>query len=261
MKNKKIIGIIVLIILVLILGLIVWLKLVNKEGKEEFILDTDNKYLLRTSEHFTTMQNDGGSHIDRYYQIDLDKRKVELLEDNYKGFEGYKYQGRILYSKTVSSDEANSLKQILNKMIENKDLINEKELEFSERYDYFTLSTKQYKDIKVYDKQLINDFLGILEINNEGVCFMNFEQACEIAYKYIEENWSNRKGIKSIFDLSEYWFFTAKSLDNKIIIDNSGSFIMNKKTAEIRNFYFTNKEDVALLKNKIEKEVPEKYKK
>ena len=145
-------------------------KIQNKdkesEQTEEFVLDTDNKYLFQTNEHFMTMQNDGGSHVDRYYQIDLDKRKVELLADKYKGFEGWEYQGRILYSKVLSSEETNNLKRVLNRMIENKDLINEDELELSERFNHYTLSTKQYKDIKVYDKELINEFLGILEINN-----------------------------------------------------------------------------------------------
>ena len=42
----------------------------------EFHLDDVNKYLVRTDTRFYTMRDDGGSHDDIYYGIDIEKRNV-----------------------------------------------------------------------------------------------------------------------------------------------------------------------------------------
>lgn len=52
--------------------------------KPDFDLDTDNKYILHTDERFLSMQNDGGSHTDLYFEIDLDNNKITKVIDDYK---------------------------------------------------------------------------------------------------------------------------------------------------------------------------------
>jgi len=167
MKNKKVIGIILLAILIVGLMVIGYLKFsknndyIYKEEKniEEFIIDNENKYLIRTNDQFMTMQNEGGSHVDTYYEIDLAKKASIKKQDRYKGFEGWVYQGKVLNKKVLTDKEISDLKEIFDNIIANKDSKVEDKLDFS----YYTLSTKDYEEIKIYDKQTKQDILEIVE--------------------------------------------------------------------------------------------------
>jgi len=62
---------------------------------KEFILDSEDKYMITTNHSIMTAMSDGGTYYDIRYNVDLGKRKVTKVQDYYKGFEGYKYKNRI----------------------------------------------------------------------------------------------------------------------------------------------------------------------
>ena len=62
----------------------------------------ENKIILVTYDRFLTLQDDGGTHYDRRYEIDFSKKTVTKLEDYYKGFEGLQYQNKKLYQNELT---------------------------------------------------------------------------------------------------------------------------------------------------------------
>lgn len=81
----------------------------TKSETGEYVIVTDMKYL--------TMQNDGGSHTSIYYEINGDT--VIKLQDEYVGFVGYKYQGKVLYQTKTKDEVLEKLKTLLDNMISN----------------------------------------------------------------------------------------------------------------------------------------------
>ena len=119
-KNKKIL---IIISILIIIAIIIMLIIYNKKNSEEysnFTLDSDSKYILTTNAKIFTMQDDGGSHINDYYQIDFDNNQVTKCEDKYVGFKGYKYKGKILYTRNLNEDEINELKFLIDEVITKK---------------------------------------------------------------------------------------------------------------------------------------------
>ena len=129
---------------------------IKSEGNQ----DLSSVYTVTTDTQFLTMQNDGGSHMNVYYQIDLQNNTVTKFEDKYVAFEGYEYQGKIIYSKNLSKDEAGNLLNILEEMISKKDT--EIDLSSSD-YKYYAISSKDYEEIAVNDYTLIKKFLDIVK--------------------------------------------------------------------------------------------------
>ena len=76
---KKMIIAIIIIILIMIM-VIVGYKIY--EYCIEFRLDNANKYLVTTDTRFSTMRNDGGSHENIYYGIDLEKGEVTKYQQS-----------------------------------------------------------------------------------------------------------------------------------------------------------------------------------
>ena len=104
------------------------------------------------------MQNDGGSHTNIYYEIDLNENNVAKRADKYVGFEGYEYKEKMIFSKKLNETEKNELKLMLDNAIKNgtekTDKIN---------FNFYLISSFNNKDIKVYDKDVIDRFKDILE--------------------------------------------------------------------------------------------------
>ncbi len=86
---------------------------------KEFILDSEDKYIITTNHSTMTAMSDGGTHYDIRYNVDLGKRKVTIVQDYYKGFEGYKYKNRILFEKKLSAKEVEQIKELFNEIKEN----------------------------------------------------------------------------------------------------------------------------------------------
>lgn len=157
--KKKILSTIIVVLLIVVLIFILNI-IINKPKdytKSAFVLDSDNKYKITTNMKWMTMQNDGGSHINIYYQIDFNENRVIKCEDKYVGFKGYEYEGKILYSKEISEKEKQKLKSIFENISNNS--------EESERsnFDFYILSSLNHDDIRIYDKDIINNLRDILE--------------------------------------------------------------------------------------------------
>ena len=163
-KNKKIL---IIISILIIIAIIIMLIIYNKKNSEEysnFTLDSDSKYILTTNAKIFTMQDDGGSHINDYYQIEFDNNQVTKCEDKYVGFKGYKYKGKILYTRNLNEDEINELKFLIDEVITKKD---DGQNTSTSNYNYYTLSTKDYEDISIYDETIINKFESILSLSSQ----------------------------------------------------------------------------------------------
>ncbi len=163
-KNKRIL---IIISILIIIAIIIMLIIYNKKNSEEysnFTLDSDLKYILTTNAKIFTMQDDGGSHINDYYQIDFDNNQVTKCEDKYVGFKGYKYKGKILYTRNLNEDEINELKFLIDEVITKKD---DGQNTSTSNYNYYTLSTKDYEDISIYDETIINKFESILSLSSQ----------------------------------------------------------------------------------------------
>lgn len=90
----------------------------------EIDIDSDEniqaEYVIITDYRTLTLQNDGGSHYNIYYEID--NGVVKKLEDYYVGFKGYKYKRKIIYEKKLSNDLENKLIELMDLLIQKEDL-------------------------------------------------------------------------------------------------------------------------------------------
>lgn len=152
MKNKKtIIVLAIIIVLVVITSLLM--------SRKKFKIDSDNKYIITTNLKMLTMANDGGTHTNEYYGIDLDKKRVYKYQDSYKGFKGDEYKGKIVKRKILSNEEVSSLQNIFYDVIFN----NEKNKVNDINIRTYILDTKNYGEINIYDKEIIDKLVELLE--------------------------------------------------------------------------------------------------
>lgn len=150
----KRIAIILIICIYIVLG---------KEFNKSNTNNANENYEIITYDRFITMQNDGGSHYDTRYIIDLDNKQVKKLADYYKGFSGYVYKDKVLYEKKLSDDETNELKKIIDDIIDNKDAYS---IDKDNTYEYYTLNSDVLDEIKIYDRDVIKNLEDILSEKN-----------------------------------------------------------------------------------------------
>ena len=114
MKNKRIIigGLLV----VLIAALVAVIVLLPKKD------NSIDKYTIVTDYKFITMQNDGGSYTNVYYEVDFKSGEIKKLEDHYIGFQGYEYQGKEIYKKTLKENILKELKKLVEELIKKEDI-------------------------------------------------------------------------------------------------------------------------------------------
>ena len=166
-KSKKII-ITILSIICIIFIVIIGYKIY--EYCTEFHLDNANKYLVTTDTKFLTMRNDGGSHEDIYYGIDLNKRKVtkyyEIIRANMSSIFHINTRA-IEFNKNLTENDANKLEELLsNTSLENyneeytkeKEEQNTKEnitqgFKLDSENSYYTVENMNYGEIKVYSEK------------------------------------------------------------------------------------------------------------
>lgn len=167
MNKKKIICIIGIVIIAIIAAIIVLGLKETKEKNNETV-----KYRLITDLNQKTMRDDGGSHINQYYEIDSENMIITKYEDEYKGFEGYIYKRKKLYEKQLNESENEELNKLINKIIERKN--EEKDLKKS-NWHYYSLVviddlSIDYENIveleKTGEKILVNDYELIESIEN-----------------------------------------------------------------------------------------------
>ncbi len=163
MKNNK--KILIIISILVIVAIIIALLIYNKKNEySNFILDSDSKYILTTNTKILTMQNDGGSHMNNYYQIDFDNNQIIKCQDKYVGFKGYEYKGKIIYTKKLNEKEKSEIKSLIDEIIAKKD---EEQVQSTSNFNYYTISTIDDEEIRIYDEFIINKFESILSLNHQ----------------------------------------------------------------------------------------------
>ncbi len=126
--------------------------------EDEFVLDSDKRFIITTDSKYNTMQNDGGSHINIYYQVDLEEKVAYKLQDKYVGFKGYEYKGHLMNKKELSDEDVLEIEELVDKMIKDKDQVPEEET-----YKFYTLETKDYEEIKITNKDYQLKIVDLLE--------------------------------------------------------------------------------------------------
>ena len=123
MKKKLIIGLIIaLLVAIIVIGIIIYNNRFKNNIAKDFILDDEDKYLITTDEQYLTLRSDGGTHSATRYNIDLKRKTVVKVGDDYNGPKReYNYKNKIFYEKTLSNEGAETLKKIFNKMKEDKE--------------------------------------------------------------------------------------------------------------------------------------------
>lgn len=156
MKQNKLFIIPISIVLIVLILIFLGNYFLNSQNK--FKLDSDNKYQIITDVRYKTMRNDGGSHTDIYYEIDLDSSTVTKIKDDYYANIGSKskIEKNILYTKEIDSNMKKQVKSLI-------DEVTKKEYSRDEnRYNYYTiLGLNLKKDI--YNSDTIIKIEGVLQ--------------------------------------------------------------------------------------------------
>ena len=146
MMNKKII-VLIFVVAIAVLGSV--LALVFSNNKTE-------KYIVVTNSKYMTMENDGGSNHNIYYEFDLKKNVVKKLEDYYIGFEGYKYRGKVIYKKNLTSYYSKKSKKLLD------NLLKEEDAHGDNNYEPYTIEAPGGISKKIYKKSSIKELENLL---------------------------------------------------------------------------------------------------
>lgn len=90
-------------------------------------LKNSNKYTIITNSRWLTMQNDGGSNTNIYYEIDFKNKIVNKITENYKANLGKNPKTIISndYTKEIDNNTSKNLKETIYKLIKNKDINND----------------------------------------------------------------------------------------------------------------------------------------
>lgn len=124
-----------------------------------FELNSENKYRIETDMQWITMQNDGGSHTNIYYNIDLDNNVISKISEEYQANLGGNPKTTIneIYSKELDFKLQKNLKSLLAEVMEKED-VNE-----NKNYNFFTITTLNTEKI-IYDLNTIEKISNILEL-------------------------------------------------------------------------------------------------
>lgn len=150
MKKKWLIIIVVLIFVITII-------LINKKTHfHNFQLNHASKYLVTTDFWMMTMQNDGGSHANEYYEIDLSQNTIEKRSDFYNRSLGQStlrrfltsYKGKLLYKANINEENHQKMQALFSHILENAD----REIDLHE-YRYYTLSSQHTSNVKMTEDE------------------------------------------------------------------------------------------------------------
>ncbi len=129
-----------------------WIKPSKVSSNEEFTLNSANKYIVITNTKYLTMQNDGGSHTNIFYEIDLDTNNITKIKENYQANLGATLDSVItkVYTKNIDAELSNEVKKILNEALTKED-INE-----PENYNFLIIETLNNKK-EIYSLETISN--------------------------------------------------------------------------------------------------------
>lgn len=146
--KKIILYAIIGVVILCVIGILLYMQISNKVENGIYIITTDSQ--------FTTLLNDGGSHQNIYYQIDLEKKVVKKYEDKYIGFKGYEYKEKLIYEKNINYKLNNEIKYMLVALLA-KDDIREKG-----KYIYYTIKSNDENIKMIYNQDSIDEIKVIL---------------------------------------------------------------------------------------------------
>ncbi len=127
-----------------------------------FELDSKNKYTIATDFRWITMQNDGGSHTNIYYQIDLDNNIVSKIREGFNAnlSGSAKTEKNVVYIRKIDNTIHEKLSSLLSEIISKED-INE-----TNNYHPFTVSSLNIEK-NIYNIDTIENINNILKIIDE----------------------------------------------------------------------------------------------
>ena len=129
----------------------------DKYDDYKFELDNENKYLIVTDFQCKTMMNDGGSHTNIYYNIDLENNIVQKVKETYKANLGGtpRTTKEVMYTIEIPYYIEKDLNSILNGSL----IAGEAS---PSNYNYYILKYFD-KEIYVYDLDSIRDIENVLD--------------------------------------------------------------------------------------------------
>lgn len=129
------------------------LKVESSRGAEKQNYD----FKIITDVKFRTLQNDGGSHINIYYLVNLKKNKIVKYEDKYVGLKGYEYKDKIVYEKYIDDTINTKLQDTI------LDLTTKKDINKKNNYNYYTIEDGNNEKI-IYSDESIEALENIFSI-------------------------------------------------------------------------------------------------
>jgi hypothetical protein len=165
------------IIIKIIVGIGVWFALligifvikINERVIENPQIESSTKaddnvnydYKIVTDTKYRTLQDDGGSHTNIYYEVNFENNKIIKYEDKYVGLEGYEYKDKIVYKKNIDENINSKLKNLM------KDLTTKTDINTTDNYEFYTIEYEDDK-IEIYNEESIESLNSILnEIDNQ----------------------------------------------------------------------------------------------
>ena len=123
-----------------------------------FQLDSDKKYEITTDEKYYTMQNDGGSHTNVYYQLDFEDAIVVKHEDTYHANLGgtETTDKKTIYTRFIPSTFAEELEKII------KEIITKEDINGEENYEPYVIKTEN-KEKEIYNAETIDTLKELLD--------------------------------------------------------------------------------------------------
>lgn len=119
------------------------------------IKNTSYDYKITTDSRYLTLQNDGGTNLNVYYQINLNENKISKYQDYYVGFKGYEYKDKLIYEKYIDNYTNNQLKFLLESLVTKED-INDKN-----NYSPYVIEFNN-EEKKIYNSESIKSLENIL---------------------------------------------------------------------------------------------------
>lgn len=163
--NEKV-KILSIILSIIIIGVIIGQAILKSEHNNSkidlenytFKLDNELKYKVQTDLKYMTMLNDGGSHINEYYEIDLINNVVSKKRENYSANIGDtpSMNTKIIYTKKIQENISKEIKYIM------QNLINKNDINDSKNYHSFSIKTNSIDKI-IYNKESINTIKELLK--------------------------------------------------------------------------------------------------
>lgn len=114
-------------------------------------------YKIITNDRFITLQNDGGTKLNVYYQINLNENKIIKYQDYYVGFKGYEYKDKVIYEKCIDNDTNNQLKFLLESLVTKED-VNDKN-----NYSPYVIEFNN-EEKKIYNSESIKSLENLLSV-------------------------------------------------------------------------------------------------